>query len=238
MVDGAPTVFPKTLRMFPPIATAESLSPVAAASSPTGAASPRRGPAQTDDSPFSEQILNWMKQGDRLAEAKPPEVIDLSDLSDPVADPAAARATAAQQAQRRSLVRKRARRWLTVGAVVVAGCAGVAWAIRPSENVDRPVYAAAASKTAQSPRPATPPVPPAPSPGARSDAPPAATGAAAAKLAAAPAISSAARARHHAPAAKRVKGRAGTRPALVDRTRGERDQNDGRGPRPAPGGRS
>jgi hypothetical protein len=139
-LEEPPTFFPKTLRLFSLVPAAAPLGAAPGATRNTGPLGTIRGAARSEDSAFSEQILNWMKQGDGLADLRAPEVVDLSDLSDPVPQQNMAR----QMGLARSLGRKqRVRRWLAAGVAAVVLSAAAVWATRPSATMVEPRAVAA-----------------------------------------------------------------------------------------------
>ncbi len=110
----------------------------------TGAVAVVAAPATRDDSAFSDQIINWMRQGDRLADPRPVENLDLSDLAEPT-DPVAHELIDSSK----HALPKRSRsvgRWISVGAIGVAMAFGLYWAAQePRQGAG---YAAAAPAAA------------------------------------------------------------------------------------------
>jgi hypothetical protein len=164
-VDGDPMVFSKTLRLFlfPPA----SATPPAVRALVSGepASSPRVTPL-VDDSSFSPAILEWMRQGDRLADARPPEPVEPLDASDLAEDPLPPPLLTpiSLQLKRPQARDRRPRRWLTVGAAIAAVWAAVLWASRQSATiVDRPAFAAITAAKRAEPTP-PPPAPPSATP--------------------------------------------------------------------------
>jgi hypothetical protein len=110
----------------------------------TGAVAVVAAPPARDDSAFSDQIINWMRQGDRLADPRPVENLDLSDLAEPT-DPVAHELIDSSK----HALPKRSRsvgRWISVGAIGVAMAFGLYWAAQePRQGAG---YAAAAPAAA------------------------------------------------------------------------------------------
>ncbi len=128
---------------------------------------PGRPQAHAGDDPgFADQIINnWMKQGDRLADPRPVEDLDLTDLAEPT-DPVAHELLDSSRQRQQSvgpIARTgRATRWLSVGALGVAMSFGLYWAAqepRPGAG-----YAAAALPAAAVVETTPAPQPPAPAP--------------------------------------------------------------------------
>ena len=118
----------------------------------------RPQPHSSDDPGFSDQIINWMRQGDRLADTRPVEDLDLSDLAEPT-DPVAHELLDSRKQSVRPASSGRAGRWLSIGALGVAMSFGLYWAAqepRPGAG-----FAAAPSRVVEA---APAPQPPAPAP--------------------------------------------------------------------------
>jgi hypothetical protein len=149
---------------------ARTTAPVAA----VVAAAPARamGHGGGDDSTFEDQIINnWMKQGDRMADPRPVEDLDLLDLAEPT-DPVAHELLDSTKSLARPPARAaRVGRWISVGALGVAMAFGLYWAAqepRPGAAAAAavptvasvadlaPVLAPTTQATAPTPAPATP----------------------------------------------------------------------------------
>ncbi len=115
----------------PPPAAEPAPSVVIATAAPAvHAPAPTRQPAHAGDDPgFSDQIINnWMRQGDRLADPRPIQDLDLTDLAEPT-DPVAHELLDSQKQRLRPMARSsRVGRWLSVGALGVAMSFGLYWA--------------------------------------------------------------------------------------------------------------
>jgi hypothetical protein len=98
--------------------------PTVVVSAPAATA-PARPAHAGDDSAFEDQITNWMKQGDRLADPRPVENLDLSDLAEPT-DPVAHELLDSRKQVARPAAR--AGRWISIGALGVAMSFGLYWA--------------------------------------------------------------------------------------------------------------
>jgi hypothetical protein len=144
--EEAPVVFSKTLRLWltdlavPAPVAAVSGAP-AAASAPTSAAADIQRKAQVGDVAFSDAIMAWMKQGDRLSESA-----RTSELADPLAG---LDANDAAPAKRRptgtpaQLLGRRVRQSVVVVAAAAGIWAAIAWSSRPHivHADDGPSYA-------------------------------------------------------------------------------------------------
>jgi pyruvate dehydrogenase E2 component (dihydrolipoyllysine-residue acetyltransferase) len=130
---------------------------------PVATAAPAPVRAHAEDPGFADQIINnWMKQGDRLADPRPVEDLDLSDLAEPT-DPVAHELLDSKKQSVRPVARSaRAARWVSIGVLGVAMSFGLYWAAqepRPGAG-----YAAAAPAVVRTVEPAPAPQPPAPAP--------------------------------------------------------------------------
>jgi len=135
------------------------------------AAAPARTGHGGDDSAFEDQIINnWMRQGDRMADPRPVEDLDLLDLAEPT-DPVAHELLDSRKPFARPAARAaRVGRWISIGALGVAMAFGLYWAAqepRPgaAAAAATPTVASAAdlapvlAPTAQAPAVAPTPVP-------------------------------------------------------------------------------
>jgi hypothetical protein len=130
-------------------------------------------PQAADDPGFADQIINnWMKQGDRLADPRPVEELNLSDLAeptDPVAHELLDSRRQSQQSVRPVARSGRTAGWLSVGALGIAMSFGLYWAAqepRPgayAAGAAPPAAAAVEIAPARQP-PAPAPAVPAPAP--------------------------------------------------------------------------
>jgi hypothetical protein len=151
--EEAPVVFSKTLRLWltelavPAPVAAVSGAPVAAAPAaaraPASAAADMQRKAQTGDAAFSDAIMAWMKQGDRLSEsarasepANPLVGLDVNDAA-----PAKRRPTGTPA----QLFARRVRQSVVVVAAAAGIWAAIAWSSRPHivRADDGPSYAGA-----------------------------------------------------------------------------------------------
>jgi len=153
--------------VIPPPAAPPAPSVLVAPPAANAVTAPVRPQAHAGDDPgFADQIINnWMKQGDRLADPRPVEDLDLVDLAEPT-DPVAHELLDSSRQSRQSvgpIARTgRAARWLSIGALGVAMSLGLYWAAqepRPGAG-----YAAAAPAPANVVE--TPPAPQPPAPAA------------------------------------------------------------------------
>jgi len=124
----------------------------AAAARPAPGAEPRR--KSPSDDGFSDAIMAWMKQGDRLSEAaRAAEAVDPLaglDIAEAPSDPQRA-------AAKRARVRARRVRQSLIGVAAVAGAwAAIAWSARPHiiQAGDRSAYAAPTSSAGRTEAPA------------------------------------------------------------------------------------
>lgn len=150
--------------VIPAPAAPPAPSVVVAPPAANAAVAPGRPQAHAGDDPgFADQIINnWMKQGDRLADPRPIEDLDLADLAEPT-DPVAHELLDSRKQSVRPVARAgRAVRWLSIGALGVAMSFGLYWAAqepRPGAG-----YAAAAPAAVKTIETAPAPQPPAPAP--------------------------------------------------------------------------
>ncbi len=105
-------------------------------------------PAGEEDPSFSDQVMRWMQQGDRIEEARARKPIDLSDLSEPT-DPVAHELFEMNLSVPRETQTQARRRWLAVGAFAVVASIGLYWAARDPRQGD-PGSAVSASTAAAS----------------------------------------------------------------------------------------
>jgi hypothetical protein len=165
MVSGEIQNAPPAVTIIPAPAAPPGPSVVIAAP----AASPARPqPHAGDDPGFSDQIINWMRQGDRLADPRPVENLDLSDLGEPT-DPVAHELLDSQKQSVRPMARAgRVGRWASIGALGVAMSFGLYWAAQEPRSAAgfaaAPAPAAAVVETAPAPPAPVAPAPPAPAP--------------------------------------------------------------------------
>jgi hypothetical protein len=129
-------------------------------------AAPGRPQAHAGDDPgFSDQIINWMRQGDRLSDPRSAEDLDLTDLAEPT-DPVAHELLDSKKPTVPAIARTgRAVRWVSIGALGVAMSLGLYWAAQEPRSAATfaaaPAAAAAVVETAPAP---APPAPVAPAP--------------------------------------------------------------------------
>lgn len=141
----APTVAVAPAVVVAPAATAPAVviqgGRVPVASRPTPA-QPQAAPVAGDDPSFSDQVLRWMQQGDRLAE-RPRAPIDLSDLAEPT-DPVAHELLEGPLGKPRTSKAQVRRRWMGVSAFVVMSAIGIYWAAQGhGPSGDRPALGGA-----------------------------------------------------------------------------------------------
>ena len=133
MVSGEIASPVPLVTVIPAPAAPPAPSVVVAPPAANAVAAPVRPTAHAGDDPgFADQIINnWMKQGDRLADPRPVEDLDLADLAeptDPVAHELLDSRRQSQQSLRPVARAGRAARWLSVGALGVAMSFGLYWA--------------------------------------------------------------------------------------------------------------
>jgi hypothetical protein len=165
--EEAPVVFSKTLRLWltelavPAPVAALSGAPAAApatASAPASAAADMQRKAQAGDAAFSDAIMAWMRQGDRLSES--------ARSSEPVDPPAGLDANDAAPTKRRpagtpaQLLARRVRQSVVVVAAAAGIWAAIAWSSRPHivRADDGPSYAGANANVQRGPAAGAAPV--------------------------------------------------------------------------------
>jgi hypothetical protein len=154
--------------VIPPPAAPPAPSVVVAPPVATAVPAHARPQGQAGDDPgFADQIINnWMKQGDRLADPRPIEDLDLSDLAEPT-DPVAHELLDSRKQSVRPVSRSgRAARWLSVGALGIAMSFGLYWAAqepRPGAYAAGAAAPPVAAAVEIAPAP-QPPAPAAPAP--------------------------------------------------------------------------
>jgi hypothetical protein len=200
VIESSPVVSPVVSPVLAMPAVTVIPAPVAEPVPPAVAhiAAPARQPAHAgDDTAFSDQIINWMRQGDRLADPRPVEDLSLLDVAEPT-DPVAHELLDSTKRRARPLTRSgRVGRWISVGALGVAMSFGLYWAaLEPRSAAGYAVAVPAQASVAEMApviAPAVAPPAPAVAPG-----PPAAPAAAAQSAGAEKAtLASAAHHKHH-----------------------------------------
>ena len=166
MVSGEIATPPPLVTIIPAPAAPPTPSVVVAPPAVNPVAPARPQAHAGEDPGFADQIINnWMKQGDRLADPRPVEDLDLSDLAEPT-DPVAHELLDSRK-QRQQSVRPvsrtgRAVRWLSIGALGIAMSFGLYWAAqepRPGAYAAAAPAAASIVKAAPAPQPPAPVVP-------------------------------------------------------------------------------
>jgi len=154
--DEAPVGYSRTLRLWlaaKPADTGEESTPapvvVVGPSAPPASAAPARRKTANEDG-FSDAVLAWMRQGDRLSEASraaaPTDPLVLDD-----AEPATGKRR--RPASRPEVRARRVRQWVAIAAAAAGAWVAIAWASRPHviQVGDRSAYAATAGASSASP---------------------------------------------------------------------------------------